>query len=114
MLIKRRRFPITAPPVKGPPSRKAWNPTILNVNGKSRRAPRASLRVQTEKMIAANVIASMYIMYLEAMRICIKWNAVSFVYMSAVGSGKKPSIPKIGMISNRVRITFMIVLNVFI
>ncbi len=43
----------------------------------------------------------------------MNWKAVSFVYISTVGSGKNPSIPKIGIMSNADKITFMIVLIVF-
>ena len=113
MLISSSTFPIIAPLVNNPPSRNAWNPTMLSEIGRSRRATEAILFFIIRTRHRAKTTVIIHITYPECIRIIMKSNAIDDVYMSAVGAGNMPSVPRIGMMSISDNITFKIMFVIF-
>ncbi len=103
-----------APAVKRPPSRTAWKATMLTVIGKMRIAARASRLVQRATKASAKTKALMIMMYFAAMSASMKAKASGLLYKSAVGAGKMPKVPRIGMSMIRLRMTLRMTLRTFI
>ena len=107
-IIMKSTFPIMAPALKIPPSRYAWNPIIFKAIGSSRAAAKASRLVHNATSASKWVIVMNTIRYPEFIIAWINSKASTLVYISAVGAGKTPSAPKIGLTSNKVKRIFTI------
>lgn len=113
MFIKKKTFPMIAPLVRSPPSRKAWKPTMFNEIGRSSREASATLFVHRQISDIRNTTDIIIMTYWLSIRTFINAYASILLYMSAVGSGNIPRVPNIGMISMALSKTFNIVFIIF-
>jgi len=99
--------------VKRPPSKKRWNETMFTVIGKIRIEASAMRFVAIRTRLMAKTTAMSCIMYPLMKSALIKANASVDLYKSAVGAGKIPRAPSIGVTTRSPKIILSTMCSIF-
>jgi len=105
---------MTDAPLKIPPSKNKWKARIFTLIGAIKIAASAIRFKRMRTMLTAKTDAIRYIMYPVLIRISMSAQPSGVVYISAVGAGKTPRVPKIGITRRRTSKTLRMMFKIFI